>query len=68
MDIGTTLLISMFFGSIGVGYFVYGKKQQQLTMMLSGIALCVYPYFISNAYAMVAIGIVLTAVPWTIGT
>ena len=30
MDIGTTLLFSTLFGSIGLGYFMYGKKQQKL--------------------------------------
>jgi len=29
MDIGTTLMLSILFGSIGAGYFLYGKKQQQ---------------------------------------
>ena len=28
MDFGTTLIFSILFGSIGMGYFVYGKKQQ----------------------------------------
>ena len=66
MDIGTTLMVSILFGSIGVGYFTYGKKQQQFIPLFTGIALCVYPYFMSNGYAMVVVGIILTAVPWFI--
>ena len=66
MDIGTTLMVSILFGSIGVGYFIYGKKQQQFIPLFTGIALCVYPYFMSNGYAMVVVGIILTAVPWFI--
>ena len=64
MDIGTTLMLSILFGSIGAGYFLYGKKQQQCVPLLTGIALCVYPYFLSNGYAIAVVGLILTAVPW----
>jgi len=37
MDIGTTLMLSILFGSIGAGYFIYGKKQQQCVPLLTGI-------------------------------
>ncbi len=66
MDIGTTIMFSTLFGSIGLGYFIYGKKQQKMVPLIAGIALCAYPYFISNVYAMVGVGIILTAVPWLI--
>ena len=63
MDMGTTLMWSVLFGSIGAGYFIYGKKQQQFVPLLTGLALCVYPYFMSNGYATVVIGLILTALP-----
>jgi len=66
MDIGTSLMFSVLFGSIGLGYFMYGKKQQKLVPLLAGIVLCLYPYFMSNVYALVGIGICVTAVPWFI--
>lgn len=66
MDIGTTIMFSTLFGSIGLGYFIYGKKQQKMVPLIAGIALCAYPYFISNVYTMVGVGIILTAVPWLI--
>ena len=66
MEIGTSLLLSVLFSSIGAGYALYGKKQRQVVPLLTGIALCVYPYFLSNGYAMVVVGILLTAVPWFI--
>ena len=66
MDIGTTLMLSILFGSIGAGYFIYGKKQQQCVPLLTGLALCVYPYFLSNGYAIAVVGILLTVVPWFI--
>ncbi len=64
MDMGTTLMMSVLFSSIGAGYFLYGKKQRQVVPLLTGFALCVYPYFLSNGYAIVAVGMLLTAVPW----
>ena len=66
MDSGTTLLVSVLFSSIGAGYFLYGKKQRQVVPLLTGVALCVYPYFLSNAYALVIVGLLLTALPWLI--
>jgi hypothetical protein len=52
------------FGSIGLAYFVYGKKQQRFVPLLCGIALMVYPYFISNTVLLVAVGLVISAVPY----
>ena len=66
MDMGTTFMVSVLFSAIGVGYVIYGKKQRQVVPLLTGIVLCAYPYFLSNGYAMVVVGILLTAVPWFI--
>jgi len=66
MDSGTTLLVSVLFSSIGAGYVLYGRKQAQVIPLLTGIALCVYPYFLSNGYAIVIVGLLLTALPWLI--
>jgi hypothetical protein len=67
MEMGTSLMLSMLFGAIGVGYFMYGKKRQNAITMISGVALCVFPYFVSNAVAAVVVGIVLTVLPWLLG-
>jgi len=66
MDSGTVLMLSVLFTSIGAGYVLYGKKQQQCVPLLTGIALCVYPSFLSNGSAIVVVGILLTAIPWLI--
>ncbi len=63
MDMGTTLMMSMLFSSIGAGYVIYGKKQRQVVPLLTGILLCVYPYFLSNGYALLVVGILLMALP-----
>jgi len=46
------------FGSVGFVAFIYGKRMNLWKPMLLGIALMVYPYFVSNDAAMLIIGIV----------
>ena len=59
-----TLLWGLLFSSIGLGFFLYGKKQRAVVPLTCGLALMIYPYFVPNVYALAAIGIVLTAVPY----
>ncbi|MCT7358374.1 MULTISPECIES: hypothetical protein [Thalassolituus] len=59
----TALFLSLIFGSIGFGYFIYGKRQSHKIALWSGVALMIYPYFVSNHYAMVMTGIGLMLVP-----
>jgi len=66
MDMGTTLLVSVLFSALGAGYVMYGKQQRQVVPLFTGLALCVYPYFLSNGYAIVVVGTLLTAVPWVL--
>ena len=59
-----TFLIGMVAGAIGLGYFVYGKKQSKVVPLLCGIALMAYPYFIENIWILLGIGLVLCLVPF----
>ena len=59
-----SLLFAMLFGSIGFGYFVYGKKQQRFAALLAGLALIIFPYFVSNTYALAVVGLGLMAAPF----
>jgi hypothetical protein len=52
------------FGSIGLGYFIYGKKQRAVVPLVCGLVLMLFPYFISNVVLLVVIGAVLTAIPY----
>lgn len=58
------LLWGVLFSAIGLGFFIYGKKQRVVVPMVSGIALMAYPYFVTNTYAIVGIGVALTALPY----
>ena len=59
-----TLLWGILFGSIGVGFVMYGKRQRATVPLVCGIGLMVFPYFISNAVVLVVVGVVLVAAPY----
>jgi hypothetical protein len=52
------------FGSIGLGFFIYGRKQRAPVPLVCGVVLMVFPYFVSNVLLLVAIGAVLIAIPY----
>jgi len=54
----------MLFGSIGLGFFVYGKKQRAIVPLACGLALMVFPYFVSGTLLLIAIGVALMAIPY----
>ncbi|MDR7135438.1 hypothetical protein J2X06_002647 [Lysobacter niastensis] len=58
------LLWGVLFSSIGLGYFIYGKRQGAPVPLVCGIGLMVFPYFVSNSWAMVLVGAALMAVPY----
>ena len=60
------LLWGLLFGSIGFGYFLYGKKQRAPVPLVCGLGLMAVPYFISNSYLLVLVGAALAAVPYFI--
>ena len=59
-----TLLWGLLFGSIGLGFFLYGKKQRAVVPLVCGLALMGFPYFVSNVVLLVGIGVVLMAIPY----
>lgn len=59
-----TMMWGLLFGSIGLGFFVYGKKQARAVPLISGIGLMAFPYFVSNPYAICGIGVALMALPY----
>ena len=46
-------------GAIGMGAFVFGKRRGLAKPMLIGVALMVYPYFISDGWLVFLIGAAL---------
>jgi hypothetical protein len=58
------LLWGLLFSSIGLGFFLYGKKQRAVVPLVCGVALMIYPYFIPHVGALIGIGIGLAAIPY----
>jgi len=58
---GTWLLWSSLFSLIGLAVFVYGRRQRRPAPLLVGLVLMIYPYFISSAWVLVGVGLLLIA-------
>jgi hypothetical protein len=54
----------LLFGSVGLGFFLYGKKQRAVIPLVCGLALMIFPYFVANALLLVGIGVLLMAIPY----
>jgi len=58
------IIWALLFGATGLGFFLYGRKQRMIVPLFTGVALMVFPYFISNLYLLVIVGVVLAALPY----
>ncbi len=69
-------IIGVFAGALGVGSFVYGKKQERIVSFVAGrgrewpgvagLGLCVLPYMIDNSWILIAVCVVLAVAPFVI--
>ena len=66
MQDSATLLWGVLFGGIGIGYFIYGKKQKMPVAFFSGVGLFVVPYLTSNNILLVIACLVLMALPFVV--
>jgi hypothetical protein len=64
MSSTAVLVWNILFSVVGAAYFVYGKKQQETAPLICGLALMVFPYFVSNAWALFIVGAILMALPF----
>ena len=66
MDSSSIMIWSVLFGGIGIGYFIYGKKQKADVPFLVGLTLCIYPYFMTSVTMLLIVGVILIAIPYFI--
>lgn len=64
MESESMLIWGMVFGSIGLGFFIYGKKQKKIVPLISGLALFVFPYFIADITMLMIVGAILIVLPY----
>ena len=60
----SSLLLGVLFGSIGVGFLLYGRKQRAIVPLICGVALILVPYLVDSTGLLVAMGISLVAIPY----
>lgn len=60
----SALLWGLLFGSVGLGFFTYGKKQKAVVPFVCGLGLMTFPYFVSNPILLVVIGVALIVLPY----
>ena len=58
------LFLSVVTGTIGLALFIYGKKQARWPQMAVGLALMVYPYFLTGTVPIIGVGLALGALLW----
>jgi hypothetical protein len=61
-----SLVFGVVAGAIGVGYFIYGKRQVKVVPMVAGALLCIYPYFVDSLLWLCLVGVVLVVAPFVI--
>jgi hypothetical protein len=59
MPTGAVLFAGLIFGLIGMAGFAYGRKNVLWRPMAIGLALMVFPYFVSQTWLLYAIGAAL---------
>ena len=66
MNNEASLIWGILFGSFGLAYFIYGKKQKKIMPLLCGLGLMLFPYFVTSTTLIVITGILLVVAPWFI--
>ncbi|KGJ97362.1 hypothetical protein [Colwellia psychrerythraea] len=66
MDSSSIMIWSVLFGGIGIGFFLYGKKQGAIVPLCTGLALFIFPYFMTSVLMLLVVGIILIAIPYFI--
>ena len=56
------LFASLIWGSIGVGYIIYAKKQQEIVPLIGGLIMIAVSYLVSSALLMslISIAVIVT--------
>ena len=62
--LGASLFASLIVSSIGIGFFIYGRKQRRLPQAILGLALAAAPYLVPGVAWMLAVSALLLAGLW----
>ena len=62
----TSLMLSLLFGCVGMGFMMYGKSSSQMIPVGAGLALMICPYFIANVIVLLIVCTVLSVLPFVL--
>jgi len=57
----TWLLLSLVISAVGMGLFIYGKKQSRIPHLVAGLILMIYTYVVTSALWMILIALAILA-------
>ncbi|WP_038345307.1 hypothetical protein [Acinetobacter sp. A47] len=60
----TQLFLGVIFSSIGLGYFLYGKKQHMTVPLVCGLVLMFFTYFMDSTVLISMTGILFSILPY----
>ena len=60
----TWLFLSLLTGALGMGLFLYGKREDRWPQLVVGLLFMVYPYFTGTVTSLVVVGALLLGVLW----
>lgn len=60
----TQLFLGVIFSSIGLGHFLYGKKQKMTVPLVCGLVLMFFTYLIESTALISIMGIILSVIPY----
>ena len=61
-----SLFLSILISVVGLGFFIYGKKQRRAPQLLAGVVLMGYSYFVSSVVWMLVIAAAVLAALWSV--
>lgn len=61
-----SLIVAIVSGLLGMAYFIYGKRDQNLAFLFAGIGLCVVPYFVGGVWLELLVSAALAAAPFVL--
>ncbi len=61
---GNTILAGFAVSMVGLGFFMYGKKQARPPQLVFGVISMVYPYFVGGPLLVFGICAALLALMW----
>jgi len=62
----SSLFLSLLISTVGLAYFVYGRKRPSYPFMLAGAVMMLFSYFLDSVWLSLLVWIVLAALPFFI--